>query len=189
MLISKILITKTFDEGLLKALVSVKINGYYFIYDIQIIQGVKRLFVAMPNTYDEEQIFTKFIDPIYPEARQDFENSILDAYNKYIEATRVYTDFLNNREFYEITKGPEHMRISDIKIRKLNDNTNTKAIVSVKLDENIVIHNIKLVQSEDRPLVVMPSIDIGSGIFHDIAQHVYSQAKEVHKMNSNQNVI
>lgn len=180
MLITKIQITKTFDKGLLKAHVAVYINGFYFFGGIQIIQGIKRLFVTMPNIYDEEKIFTKLIDPIYPEARQDFESSIIDAYNKYIEATKIYTDFLNKRTVYEIarTKGPDNMRISDIKIRKINDNSNIKAIVSVKFDDCIAVHNIKIVQSEDRLLVVMPSIEIGIGIFHDIAQHVYSQAKE-----------
>lgn len=161
MMITKIKITKTFEDGIIKAIVSVVINGFYNFWDIQIIQGMSRLFVAMPNSYEEEKLFSINEVETYPEERQDFERCILDAYNKYVEASKAYTDYLNQYTVYETskTKRSGFMSISDIKVKKISNNNNLKALVSVKLDDCIVINDIQIIQSEDRLLVVMPGTE------------------------------
>ena len=49
------------------------------------------------------------------------------------------------------------MNISDIKIRKLMNDGRLRAVVSITLDDEIAIHDIKVVQGPERLFVAMPS--------------------------------
>ena len=53
MSITEIKIRRTFNEGKLKALVSVTLNDCIAIHELKIIQGNDRLFVAMPSRTDD----------------------------------------------------------------------------------------------------------------------------------------
>ena len=60
------------------------------------------------------------------------------------------------------------MTISDIRIRKTFPEGKLKAIVSVTIDECLAIHDIKIIQSNDRIFAAMPSRKDENGIFRDI---------------------
>ena len=85
MTITDIKIRKLITEGKLKAIVSITIDECLAIHDIKVVQGEERLFVAMPSRKDETGIFRDIVHPIYPEARQDIESQILDAYRRYLD--------------------------------------------------------------------------------------------------------
>ena len=85
MQITDIKIRKFFDEGPMKAIVSVTFDDCLAVHDIKVVQGDARLFVAMPSRKDENGIFRDIVHPIHPEARQSIENQILDAYTRHIE--------------------------------------------------------------------------------------------------------
>lgn len=89
MTITDIKIRKIITEGKLKAIVSITIDECLAIHDIKVVQGEERLFVAMPSRKDENGMFRDIVHPIYPEARQDMENQILDAYRRYVETLAV----------------------------------------------------------------------------------------------------
>lgn len=63
--------------------------------------------------------------------------------------------------------------ITDVKIRKIiNDGGNLKAIISITVDNCLAIHDIKVVQGNDRLFVAMPSRKDESGIFRDIVHPI-----------------
>jgi len=69
------------------------------------------------------------------------------------------------------------MNITDIKIRKLLQDRRLRAVVSVTLDDEIAIHDIKVVQGPERLFVAMPSRKEESGAFRDIAHPISFDAR------------
>ncbi|MCH5207600.1 MAG: SpoVG family protein [Oscillospiraceae bacterium] len=70
------------------------------------------------------------------------------------------------------------MEISDIKIRKTMHEGRLRAVVSITIDNAIAIHDIKLVQGDDRLFVAMPSRREDSGIFRDIIHPISSNVRD-----------
>lgn len=60
------------------------------------------------------------------------------------------------------------MEITDIKIRRLTDESKMRAIVSVTFDDELVIHDIKVISGYDKIFLAMPSRRLPSGDFSDI---------------------
>ena len=89
MSITEIKFRKTFDEGKLKAVLSITLDDFIVIHDIKIIDNGKRLFAAMPSRKDETGIFRDIVHPINSEIRDKIEAEILDAYERYIIAAEV----------------------------------------------------------------------------------------------------
>ena len=85
MQITDIKVRKLFNEGPMKAIVSVTFDGQLAVHDIKVVQGDERLFVAMPSRRDENGVFRDIVHPISPDARQLVESQILDAYTRHIE--------------------------------------------------------------------------------------------------------
>ena len=86
MKITDIRIRKTYDNGRLRALVSLTLDSDIAIHDIKVIDGPNRLFVAMPSRRDEQGIFRDICHPITEQARNELESHILDAYRSYSES-------------------------------------------------------------------------------------------------------
>ncbi|MBR1862968.1 MAG: septation regulator SpoVG [Ruminococcus sp.] len=80
--ISEIKFRKFLTEGRLRGIVSVTFDGVFAVHDIKVIQGDKRLFVAMPSRRDESGIFRDIVHPITLSARSRIESEILDAYER-----------------------------------------------------------------------------------------------------------
>lgn len=70
------------------------------------------------------------------------------------------------------------MNITDVRIRKVNQEGKMKAIVSVTLDNEFVIHDIKVIEGENGLFIAMPSRKISNGEFRDIAHPINSSARE-----------
>lgn len=70
------------------------------------------------------------------------------------------------------------MEITDLKIRKMMAEGRLRAIVSITLDNMLAVHDIKVVQGENRLFVAMPSRKDESGIFRDIVHPISAQARE-----------
>lgn len=71
------------------------------------------------------------------------------------------------------------MDITDIRVRKINDEGRMKAIVSVTFDEALVIHDVKVVEGDKGLFVAMPSKKMPDGEYKDIAHPISSAAREV----------
>ena len=84
-----------------------------------------------------------------------------------------YPTILTDKTLLEVT-----MEISDIKIRKTMHEGRLRAVVSITIDNAIAIHDIKLVQGDDRMFVAMPSRREESGMFRDIIHPISSDIRE-----------
>lgn len=71
------------------------------------------------------------------------------------------------------------MEITDIKIRKIITEGRLRAVISITLDDMIAIHDIKIVNGDERLFVAMPSRKDESGIFRDIVHPISPQAREI----------
>lgn len=70
------------------------------------------------------------------------------------------------------------MEITDLKIRKMMMDGRLRAIISITLDQMVAVHDIKVVQGENRLFVAMPSRKDEGGIFRDIVHPISAQARE-----------
>ena len=61
------------------------------------------------------------------------------------------------------------MEITDVRIRKINDEGKMKAVVSVTFDDEFVVHDIKIIDGQNGLFVARPSRKMGEGDFRDIA--------------------
>ena len=75
------------------------------------------------------------------------------------------------------------MNISDIRIRKIIDEGRLKAVVSMTVDDAIAVHDIKIVQGDERVFVAMPSRKDETGIFRDIIHPISPEARGVIESN------
>lgn len=82
--ISDVKIRRLYQQGRLRALVSVTVGGDLAVHDIKIIEGDDRLFVAMPSRKDDRGAFRDIVHPITPEARAQLEEAILEAYRQHL---------------------------------------------------------------------------------------------------------
>ena len=68
------------------------------------------------------------------------------------------------------------MEITDIRIRKINPpgehSGKMRAIVSVTFDNEFVVHDIKVIQNEQKCFIAMPSRQIDDGSYKDIAHPI-----------------
>ena len=71
------------------------------------------------------------------------------------------------------------MTITDIKVRKIIPTGKLKGVVSVTFDNYFAVHDIKIVQGEERLFVAMPSRRDDSGVFRDIVHPISAEARKV----------
>ncbi|MDK2802925.1 MAG: septation regulator SpoVG [Oscillospiraceae bacterium] len=69
------------------------------------------------------------------------------------------------------------MNITDIKIRRLLNEGRLRAVVSMTLDAEIAIHDIKIIEGQERLFVAMPSRKEENGTFRDIAHPISLEAR------------
>ncbi|MDO4155299.1 MAG: septation regulator SpoVG [Oscillospiraceae bacterium] len=70
------------------------------------------------------------------------------------------------------------MEITDIKIRKVITEGRLRAIVSITLDNMLAVHDIKIVQGDERLFVAMPSRKDENGVFRDIVHPISAAARK-----------
>lgn len=70
------------------------------------------------------------------------------------------------------------MDITDIRIRKINLESKMKAIVSVTFDNDLVLHDIKVIEGTDKLFVAMPSRKTPEGEYKDIAHPINSEMRD-----------
>lgn len=69
------------------------------------------------------------------------------------------------------------MEITDIRVRKVSKEGKIKAIVSITLDDDFVVHDIKVIQGESGMFIAMPSRKKTDGEFIDIAHPINSETR------------
>lgn len=69
------------------------------------------------------------------------------------------------------------MEITDIRIRRLEGNNKMKAIVSITIDDEFVLHDIKVVDGEKGLFIAMPSKKTADGEYRDIAHPIKTETR------------
>ena len=67
------------------------------------------------------------------------------------------------------------MVITDIKIRKIFDESPMKAIVSVTFDDQLAVHDIKVINTKDKLFIVMPSRKNSDNTYRDIVHPINAE--------------
>ena len=71
------------------------------------------------------------------------------------------------------------MQITDIRIRKIEKEGKMKAVVSITIDEEFVVHDIKVIEGEKGLFIAMPSRKATDGEYKDIAHPIKSFTREM----------
>ncbi|MBQ2931486.1 MAG: septation regulator SpoVG [Clostridia bacterium] len=71
------------------------------------------------------------------------------------------------------------MQITDIKVRKINAEGRMKAVVSVTFDDCFVVHDIKVIEGQEKLFIAMPSRKTPDGEFKDIAHPINADTREL----------
>lgn len=64
------------------------------------------------------------------------------------------------------------MEITDVKFRHFNDSGRLRALVSVTFDDIFAVHDIKVIDGQDRLFLAMPSRRMPDGKFRDIVHPI-----------------
>lgn len=70
------------------------------------------------------------------------------------------------------------MQITDVRVRKITKEGKMKAIVSITLDNEFVVHDIKVIEGERGMFIAMPSKKAADGEHKDIAHPINSGTRE-----------
>lgn len=69
------------------------------------------------------------------------------------------------------------MEITDVRIRKVETEGKMKAVVSVTFDNEFVVHDIKIIESQGGLFIAMPSRKTPTGEFRDIAHPIHADSR------------
>lgn len=70
------------------------------------------------------------------------------------------------------------MQITDIRIRKVDKEGKMKAVVSITIDDEFVVHDIKVIEGDKGLFIAMPSRKASDGEYRDIAHPINSGTRE-----------
>ena len=64
------------------------------------------------------------------------------------------------------------MNITDVRIRKISDDGKMRAVASITLDDEFVVHDIKIIDGQNGLFIAMPSKKMSDGAFRDVAHPI-----------------
>jgi len=69
------------------------------------------------------------------------------------------------------------MNITDVRIRKIAEDTKLKAVASITFDDEFAVHDIKVIDGQNGLFIAMPSKKMGEGDYRDIAHPLTSETR------------
>ena len=70
------------------------------------------------------------------------------------------------------------MNITDVRVRKVAKEVKMKAVVSITIDDEFVVHDIKVIEGEKGLFIAMPSRKAADGEYRDIAHPINSTTRD-----------
>ncbi|MBQ7377415.1 MAG: SpoVG family protein [Clostridia bacterium] len=95
MKITDIKIRKFFEEGPMKAIVSVTIDDALAVHDIKVIYARDRYFIVMPSRKNPDGTYRDIVHPINAGFRAELESAVIDAYNVQLVAIEEDAEHLS----------------------------------------------------------------------------------------------
>lgn len=71
------------------------------------------------------------------------------------------------------------MKITDVRVRRVAKEGKMKAVVSITLDNEFVVHDIKVIEGEKGLFIAMPSRKSSDGEYRDIAHPLNSEMRDM----------
>ncbi|MHB9059263.1 MAG: septation regulator SpoVG, partial [Bacillota bacterium] len=71
------------------------------------------------------------------------------------------------------------MQVTDVRVRKVLPDGKMKAIASVTLDDEFVVHDVRVVQGQNGLFIAMPSRKTPEGTFRDVAHPITAEVREM----------
>ncbi|MCL2630875.1 MAG: septation regulator SpoVG [Firmicutes bacterium] len=72
------------------------------------------------------------------------------------------------------------MNITDVRVRLFKkDDGKLKGVASIVIDNDFVVHDIKIIDNDEGPFIVMPSRKAPDGIFRDIAHPLRTEVRDM----------
>ena len=71
------------------------------------------------------------------------------------------------------------MQVTDVRVRKIEKEGKMRAIVSITLENEFVIHDIKVIEGEKGMFIAMPSRKAADGEYRDIAHPINSATRDM----------
>ena len=70
------------------------------------------------------------------------------------------------------------MNITDVRVRKISKEGKMKAVVSVTIDDEFVVHDIKVIEGDKGLFIEMPSRRSSDGEYRDVAHPINTSTRE-----------
>ncbi len=95
MQITDVKIRKLFDDGPMKAIVSVTFDGQLAVHDIKVIFARDKYFIVMPSRKNPDGTYRDIVHPINAAFRSELESAVISAYDE--EVARVAAEIENEK--------------------------------------------------------------------------------------------
>ena len=89
MQITDIKVRKLFDEGPMKAIISVTFDGQLAVHDIKVIYAREKFFIVMPSRKNPDDTYRDIVHPISSQFRGMLETAIIEAYEAAVEQAKL----------------------------------------------------------------------------------------------------
>ena len=85
MQITDIKVRKRFDDGPMKAIVSVTFDAQLAVHDIKVIHARDKFFIVMPSRKNPDETYRDIVHPINAGFRAMLEESVIEAFHAAME--------------------------------------------------------------------------------------------------------
>ncbi len=89
MKITDIKVRKLFEEGPMKAIVSVTFDAQLAVHDIKVINARDKFFIVMPSRKNPDETYRDIVHPINAQFRSVLESAVIAAYEEELAAAAV----------------------------------------------------------------------------------------------------
>lgn len=70
------------------------------------------------------------------------------------------------------------MQITDVRVKKVDNQSRLKAVVSITFDNAFVVHELRVIEGSNGLFVTMPSRETKNGVYKDIAHPINAETRE-----------
>jgi len=92
MQITDIKVRKLFDEGPMRAIVSVTFDGQLAVHDIKVINARDKFFIVMPSRKNPDETYRDIVHPINAQFRGMLEEAVISAYEAALAEAELSAD-------------------------------------------------------------------------------------------------
>ena len=85
MQITDVKIRKIFNDGPMKAIASVTLDGQLAVHDIKVINARDKFFIVMPSRKNPDDTYRDIVHPINSQFRVMLEEAVIEAYEEALE--------------------------------------------------------------------------------------------------------